>query len=189
MLKTFIAGILLGVIGAAAFLHMYPVVDQHREASIVSVGPNGRNVEAFHVNVPMDRILVGAPGSGTPLPEGMTWPIDPILQGVRVELFKIRDSRDSVIGVAARTAAKDGTEDVIEWVLHLPARGSVYINMQPDALDGGYRKGEFRAGSREFGRLGGFMTERWIPDTSGDEDAPAGRIELVTTFAGKPEAI
>lgn len=187
-MKTFIVGILLGVIGAAAFLHLYPVVNQHREASIVSVGPNGRNVEEFHVNVPMDRILAGAPGGNKSLPEGIEWPNDPMLRSVRVELFKIRNSRDSVVGVAARTAAKGGPEDVIEWVLHLPARGSVYINMQPDALDGGYRKGEFRAGSREFGELDGFITERWIPDTTGAEDAPAGRIELVTTFSGRPEA-
>lgn len=188
LLKTFIIGILLGVAGAAAALYLYPVVDQHREASIVSVGPNGRNVESFHVNVPMDRVLVGAHGNNEPLPAGSNWPTDELLQDVRVELFKIRNARDTVVGVAARTAAKQGPEDVIDWVLHLPARGSVFVNMRPEALDGGYRKGELRAGSREFGQLGGVMTERWVPDTSGEEDAPAGRIELVTTFVGSLEA-
>ena len=118
----------------------------------------------------------------------MSWPTDPVLQDVRVELFKIRNARDTVIGVAARTAATDGPENVIDWVLHMPARGSVYISMRPEALEGGYRQGELRAGSREFGQLGGIMTERWKPDTSGDEDAPAGRIELITTFVGIPEA-
>lgn len=189
LLKTFIVGILLGVAGVAAALYLYPVVDQHREASIVSVGPNGRNIESFHVNVPMDRILVGAHGNNNPLPAGMKWPKDEVLQDVRVELFKIRNARDTVVGVAARTVAKEGSDDVIDWVLHLPARGSVFVNMQAEALEGGYRKGELRAGSREFGQLGGVMTERWVPDTSGDEDAPSGRIELVTTFVGSPEAI
>jgi len=188
LLKTFIIGILLGIVGAAAALYLYPVVDQHREASIVSVGPNGRNIESFHVNVPMDRILVGAHGNDNPLPAGMNWPTDGALHDVRVELFKIRNARDTVVGVAARTAAKQGSADVIDWVLHLPARGSVFVNMQPEALEGGYRKGELRAGSREFGQLGGVMTERWVPDTSGDEDAPAGRIELLTTFVGSLEA-
>lgn len=187
MLKTFIIGILLGAAGAAAALYLYPVVDQHREASIVSVGPNGRNIESFHVNVPMDRILIGAHGNSQPLPAAVNWPTDEELQDVRVELFKIRNARDTVVGVAARTAAKQGSDDVIDWVLHLPARGSVFVNMQPEAFEGGYRRGELRAGSREFGQLGGVMTERWVPDTSGDDDAPAGRIELLATFVGSPE--
>lgn len=189
MVKTYILGIFLGVAAAAAALYLYPVVDQHREASIVSVAANGGNVESFHVKVPMDRILVGAPGEADPLPEGMVWPTDQLLQNVRVELFKIRDARDTVIGVAARTTANQGSDDVVDWVLHLPARGSVFVNMQPEALEGGYRKGQLRAGSREFGWLGGTMTERWVPDTSGAEDAPHGRIELVTTFVGRAEAL
>lgn len=188
MIKTFIFGIFLGVAAAAAVLYLYPAVDQHRETSIVTVAANGKNIESFHVNVPMDRILVGAPGEASPLPEGMIWPTDEVLQDIRVELFKVRDARDTVIGVAARTAAKQGSDDVIDWVLHLPARGSVFVNMQPEALEGGFRKGRLRAGSREFGSLSGTMTERWMPDTSGDEDAPSGRIELVTTFVGRPEA-
>lgn len=184
MLKTFIVGIVLGIAGAAAGLYFYPVVDQHREASIVSVAPNGGNVEAFHVNVPMDRVMVGAPGQKKPLPIGMEWPADEVLKDVRVELFKIRNARDTVVGVASRTAAKDGSDQVIDWVLHLPARGSAYVNMRPDALPGGYRQGDLRAGSREFSDFGGGMTERWVPNTSGEEDAPAGRIELVTRFVG-----
>lgn len=187
MLKTFIVGIVLGLAGAAAGLYLYPVVDQHREASIVSVAPNGGNVESFHVNVPMDRIMVGAPGQKKPLPIGLDWPSDEVLQDVRVELFKIRNERDTVIGVASRTAAKGGSEDVIDWVLHLPARGSVYVNMRPEALQGGYRQGELRAGSREFAQLSGGMTERWVRSSSGEEDAPVGRIELVTAFVGALE--
>lgn len=187
MLKTFIVGIVLGLAGAAAGLYLYPVVDQHREASIVSVAPNGGNVESFHVNVPMDRIMVGAPGQKKPVPAGLDWPSDEVLQDVRVELFKIRNERDTVVGVASRTAAKDGSDDVIDWVLHLPARGSVYVNMRPEALQGGYRQGELRAGSREFAQLSGGMTERWVRSSSGEEDAPIGRIELVTAFVGVQE--
>lgn len=168
---------------------MYPAVDQHREASIVSVAPNGGNIESFHMNVPMDRILVGAPGQKQPLPAGMEWPADKKLQDIRVELFKIRNARDAVVGVAARTAAKDGSVDVIDWVLHLPARGSIFVNMRPERPDGGFRIGELTAGSREFALLTGSMTERWVPDTSGEEDAPQGRIELLTTFVGGEELL
>ena len=188
MLKTFVVGIVLGIAGAAAGLYLYPVVDQHREVSIVSVAPNGGNVEQFHMNVPMDRIMVGAPGQTKPIPAGMEWPLEEALEGVRVELFKIRNERDTVIGVAARTSAKDESADVIDWVLHLPARGSVYVNMQAEGRPGGYRQGELRAGSREFAQRRGKMTERWVPNTSTEEDAPAGRIELLTTFVGLQEA-
>ncbi|MCP4332468.1 MAG: hypothetical protein GY785_07405 [Gammaproteobacteria bacterium] len=189
MLRTFIVGIVLGVAAAAALLYAYPAVDQHREASIVSVAANGGNVESFHVNVPMDRIMIGAPGQKQPLPRGMEWPADPELNDVRVELFKVRNARDTVIGVAARTAADDGAVEVIDWVLHLPARGSIFVNMLPETLEGGFRVGELRAGSREFALLTGSMTERWMADTSGEEDAPQGRIELVTTFVGDLEGL
>jgi hypothetical protein len=187
LLRIFIVGILLGVAAAAAALYAYPAVDQHREASIVSVAANGGNIESFHVNVPMDRIMVGAPGQKQSLPTGMKWPADPVLKDVRVELFKVRNARDTVIGVAARTAAHDGSGEVIDWVLHLPARGSIFVNMRPETLEGGFRMGELRAGSREFALLTGSMTERWMPDTSGEEDAPQGRIELATAFVGDLE--
>lgn len=185
MLKTFIFGILLGIAAAAGALYAYPAVDQHREASIVTVAANGGNAESFHVNVPMDRIMVGAPGRKQPLPPGMEWPTDEKLGGVRMELFKVRNARDIVIGVASRTSAKDGDRDVIDWVLHLPARGSVYVTMQAQALEGGYRRGGILAGSREFATLNGSMTERWVADTSGDSDAPSGRIELNANYIGE----
>jgi len=183
----FIIGIVLGVLASAAGLYAYPVVDQHREPSIVSVAANGGNVESFHIKVPMDRIMVGKPDLEDPLPVGLEWPEDQILQNVHIELFKIRNARDTVIGVAARTAANDGPNEVIDWVVHLPARGSAFVNMSPEPVEGGYRVGEFRAGSREFGSLSGSMTERWLPDTSGEDDAPQGRIELVTRFVGELE--
>jgi len=184
LVKTFVIGILLGVVASAAGLYVIPIVDQHREPSIVSVAANGGNVEAFHIKVPMDRIMVGKPDRKKPLPVGLEWPEDQKLQDIHIELFKIRNTRDTVIGVAARTAANDGSNEVIDWVLHLPARGSVFVNMKSTPVDGGYRNGEFRAGSREFESMSGSMTERWLPDTSGEEDAPQGRIELVTTFVG-----
>lgn len=189
MLKTFIIGIVLGIVAGAAALYAYPVVDQHREASIVSVAPNGRNTESFHVNVPMDRILVGVPGQEQALPPGMEWPGDPVLRDVRVELFKLRNARDIVVGIASRTVVKQEPADVIDWVMHFPARGSVYASIRPESLEGGFRQGEFRAGSREFAILKGSMTERWVKDTSGNEDAPAGRIELTTTYVGSQEGL
>ncbi len=189
MLKTFIVGILLGIAAAAGALYAIPVVDQYREASIISVATNGGNLESFHINVPMDRVMNGASGQTAELPIGLKWPDDPILANVSSEIFKLRNAKDAVVGVALRTVAHEKGADVVDWVINLPARGSLFINMDPLPQEGGHRIGRLRAGSREFGLLSGFVTERWIADTSGEEDAPAGRIELLATYVGKAEPL
>jgi hypothetical protein len=57
--------------------------------------------------------------------------------------------------------------------------------MQTQATEGGYRIGEMAAGTREFEPLHGSVKERWVADTSGDEDVRAGRIELTTAFVAR----
>jgi hypothetical protein len=188
LFRTFIVGIILGIAAGIAALYYVPVVDQFREQSMITVSPNGGNLEGFHVNVPMDRIMIGVPAQSSPLPVGLQWPDNPEAAGLRAELFKIRNRKDAVVGVASRMAASGGAAgDIIEWVLHLPARGSIYATLGPDAADGGYRTGALRAGSREFEGMQGQLTERWIADTSGAEEAPAGRIELTTVLVGREE--
>ena len=189
MLKTYFIGVLLGLAAAAGILYAVPAVDQVREASIVSVAPNGGNVETFRINVPMDRVAIGAAGQSSPVPPGLEWPADPLLAYSRTELFKIRNERDTVVGVAVRNAAEGAEAVTIDWVLHLPARGSFFVNMESAPRDGGYRLGEIRAGSREFAALSGFMTERWVENHSDEEDAPRGHIELVTTSVGALEPV
>ena len=188
MFKSFIAGILLGVAVGVAALYYVPAVDQVREQSMIEVKPNGGNIESFHINVPTDRIMVGAPNQQVALPLGLEWPSNKFFAGIRAELFKLRNAKDIVVGIASRVAASGGERgDIIEWVLHLPARGSVYLTMQPEAVIGGYRVGELRAGTREFSSLQGQVTERWIVDTAASDDATAGRIELKTEFVGRLE--
>jgi hypothetical protein len=189
LLKTFLLGIVLGLAAAAGALYAIPVVDQAREASIVTVAPNGGNTETFHVNIPMDRIVLGDPRQAGAIPAGLEWPEDEILADVRAELFKIRNARDSVVGVAVRAAAGGDGGGVIDWVLHLPARGSLFVNMEVTPRDGGFRIGESASGSREFAPLSGFMTERWVANRSNDEDAPSGRIELVASYVGQLEPL
>lgn len=189
LLKTFFLGILLGIAAAAGALYAFPAVDQERESSIVTVAPNGGNIELFHINVPMDRIMIGDPGRSSSVPAGLEWPEDEMLADVRAEMFKIRNAHDSVVGVAVRAAAKNGDQDVIDWVLHLPARGSVFINMDATPHESGFRLGQIRSGSREFAPLTGFMTERWVASTSDEEDAPSGHIELMATYVGQLEPL
>lgn len=185
VIRIFAFGIILGVAAALAALHFIPLVDQYREESIISVSTNGGNTETFHVKVPTDRIMIGAQGYASPLPAGMDWPDDPRFRQVRAELFKLRNSRDAVIGVASRfTSEAPEFGNVIEWVLHLPARGTVFARIQPQSGDGGRRLGDLHAGTREFGNLSGRISERWVAGTSASDQTPSGRIELLMTFVG-----
>jgi hypothetical protein len=189
MFKTFAVGILLGICAAAATLYYVPLVDQVREQSFVVVHPNHGNTETFHVNMPTDQILAGSQSAQPPLPPELEWPQDDLFAGVRTELFKLRNINGRVVGVASRIAADDDRlGESVEWVLHLPARGSIYANLRPAMVEGDYRVGPMRAGTREFARIEGQLTERWVEDTTGMEDAPDGRIEIITAFVAREEA-
>lgn len=183
MIKTFIIGIVVGLLVTLGGVYLMPAVDVTREASIVAVTPNGINAEAFHVNVPSDRIMIGTRDSREPLPTGMQWPEDELFADARAEVFKLRNSRNAVVGVATRFAIDDpAAGEVLEWVLHLPARGSLYVTMRPSPLGGGGRVGTMRAGTREFESLAGEMRESWHAETSRNNGADRGRIELATEY-------
>lgn len=184
MLKLFITGIVLGIVAAAGVLYAYPAVDQHREASLVKVAPNGGTMESFHINVPDDRIMSRSPGRQSSIPENLAWPAGERFDSAQLDIYKLRNERDVVVGLAAR-AADEQSGPLVEWVLHLPARGSQFISMQQQQSSGGSRRGVLRAGSREFGNRDGTITVRWLADTSGREDAPDGRIELETSYVTK----
>jgi len=178
LLKTFIIGILLGMLAAAGALYTIPVVDQYREVSIVTVAPNGGNSELFHIKIPADRVMIGATGKDGEVPLDLAWPQDKVFENIGTEIFKVRNAKDAVIGVAARTVAKEGDTDLTDWVIHLPARGSLFVNMEPQAEAGHARIGKLRTGSREFGDLNGFIAESWVSGSSSEDGVPRGRIEL-----------
>ena len=185
MIKLFITGIVLGVAGALALFHFVPVVDQSRETSMISVTPNGGTTETFRINFPSDRILLGAADQDARRPDGIAWPDDELFDSLRGELFKVRNERDVVIGVASRLAQQDGEgAEVVEWVLHLPARGSLYATMDPGG-ESGLRVGDLRAGTREFDRRIGSLSERYIENSGEGDEAVDGRIELVTNYIAR----
>ena len=185
MLKLFITGVVLGVVAAAGALYAYPAVDQHREASIVSVSPNGGTTELFHINLPDDRIMSRSSGPGSSVPGNLAWPKDELFDPIHFEIYKLRNQSDVVVGLAARAVAEDQTGSTVEWVLHLPARGSQFISMQTQSASGPVRRGVLRAGSREFDDLDGSMTVRWLTGSPGKQAVNGGRIELQTGYVGR----
>lgn len=184
-------GIIIGIAAAAGALYAKPVVDQVREVSYVSVAPNGGNRESFHINIPVDRVMSSAADRSNSIPAGLVWPNDEILATVSTEMFKLRNERDVIVGVAARTVAVEGDEasSAIDWVLHIPARGTLFINMDPTSAEDGRRLGELNTGTQEFEAMTGVVTERWVAEVSEEEDAPDGRIELLATYVGQVEEV
>ena len=187
MFRTLTIGFVVGLVASVAAVYFVPVVDQYREASVITVSPNGGNVESFYVSIPMDRIMVGAPSQAEPLPPELNWPTDEAFAGVRAEVFKVRNAHEVVVGVASRVAAEsEEYGDSIEWVLHLPARGTFYASISPQSADGTSRHGVMKAGTREFRTLEGVVSERWIANEADPEEgAPDGQIELMTFFVGE----
>ena len=186
MFKTFYFGIALGLLGAFALTYSVPVVDLHREPSLISVRPNGGNAETYRVDLPRDRILVGLAGVDNALPAGLDWPAEAVFGDLQTEMFKVRDRNDVVIGVASRLAsASEETGAFIEWTVHLPARGTVYLQMDVAPSAEGHRNGRLMAGTRDFETLSGTVIEQYITDFEDEDLNVDGRIELITAFVGQ----
>lgn len=185
MIKTFCIGILLGIALAAGLMYLVPAVDQHREASMITVLPNGGNAETFHINLPEDQLLRSPSSNGGALPAGLNWPQVSGLADARTGLYKIRNRNNIVIGVASRIATGDsGNDSAVEWTLHLPARGSIYASLPPSGDAAGIRAGSMLAGTREFANLHGTIRESFL-----DAMDETGRIELVAALAGRLEEL
>lgn len=180
MFKTYIFGIVLGAALTVAGVIFVPVVDQARENSVVVVATNGGSSETFQINIPTDRIVVGAAGDAARLPPDLVWPDE--LSSTSAEMYKLRNVHNAVIGVASRVVVSDGAQgDVVEWVLHMPARGSLFVGMDVNSVVEGVRSGTLHRGTREFAQISGALSERWVASDS-EDDLNRGRIELKSRF-------
>ena len=182
MFKTFNFGVIIGLIGAAVLLWYVPIVDQYREGSLITVQPNGGNMETFRINLPKDRILAGAANASNPVPPGLEWPDDRMFANSQTELFKVRDRRDAVIGIASRIASTDPLDPFIHWMLHLPARGSMFMTMSVNPTEAGHRDGLLQSGTREFATLTGSIEERYVSEIEQEEFDVEAHIELRTAL-------
>lgn len=181
-------GIVIGVAVAATLAYFVPAVDLHRERSLISVQANGGNSEVFRINLPRDRILVGLAGADISVPAGLEWPAADLLGNFQAEIFKVRDRNNVVIGVASRMASStDETGSFIEWSVHLPARGTLYAQMDMTPTEDGYRNGAMRAGTQDYEELRGSVREHFIAEVDDPDFDVESRIELVATLVGRLE--
>ena len=180
-----ILGILLGLAAAGGFTYSIEPVDLHREPSHITVQANGGNVETFRMDLPRDRILVGLAGEENTLPADIDWPDAAMFGNFQAEMFKVRDRYDVVVGVASRLAsASEETGPFIEWVLHLPARGTLYFQMDVEPAPEGHRNGRLLAGTGDFATMVGGAREQFVSDVESGDSSVQGRIELITILVG-----
>lgn len=190
LFRTFTLGIVLGIALAAAIVYAYPIVNQERENSLISVHANGGNSELFHISLPEDRIMAGVSGAPASTPPGLAWPDHDFLSDIQTELFKIRNEIGVVVGTASRMSGKTEQHGpFVEWVLHLPARGSMFVKMAVTSSSDGYRQGNLRAGTREFLPLRGVVLERFVKEDDDVEFGSVGRIELAAALVGPAEEL
>ena len=185
MVKTYILGLVLGVVSMFTVLYFVPAVDLYRESSHVAVLPNGGNVEAFHIDLPRDRILAGMPNMKNSMPYGIEWPEDEILAGSQAEIFKLRDRNNTVVGLASRMSSNaEASGSYAAWMLHLPARGSMFIGMDAGGTAASYRSGFLRAGTGEFATLTGEIRETLLTEVEGADHSTDTRVELLSLLSG-----
>ena len=185
MVKTFILGLVLGIAGMFMLLYLIPAVDLYRESSHVAVQPNGGNVEAFHIDLPRDRGLAGMPAMKNSVPYGIEWPNDEVLAGSQAEIFKLRDVNNTVVGLASRMSSNaEASGNFVEWMLHLPARGSMFIGMSVGSTLEGYRSGFLRSGTGEFATLTGEIRETLLTAVEGADHSTDTRVELLSLLSG-----
>jgi hypothetical protein len=188
LFRTFIFGLILGFLGAGAVLYLVPVVDQHRVPSRITVQTNGGNSEVFSIRLPADRIMAGGTGQPTPVPDALIWPDMPALNGFKTELFKVRDIDNTVVGVASRMAkASNAGDGFVQWVVYLPARGTMFVAMEPNRVAGQARDGHLSAGTHEFAELHGSVREAFVRDDKDAEADSEGRIDLHVALVGSQE--
>ena len=177
MFKIFLLGIVVGAAATGGGLYAYQPVDLVREQTVVKVIRNGFNQEVFRINLPRDIVLSGS--TARPISANLDWSTAAFLGDMQVSVFKLRDVNGRVVGIASRLV-KPGDPDtrVSEWVLHLPARGSVYVVMDDaqSAAGTGYQ-GKIQEGTGEFDNRSGQVSEHFIRD-AGTIDDPESAIEL-----------
>jgi hypothetical protein len=212
---TFCAGFVIGFAGVLAASHLYPWVAHARLPSQTSVITNGGRAEQFVIRLPVDRVgTAGTPATGlrsSPVFANMALPAELAEKPILIEHFKIRDSANNVIGLAARHWSVTSGGPETAWVLMIPSRGALVLGAPGEpasAVDEALRRAGYKpgaawegdvrvgvgededarrvvVGTEEFATLDGRYSETWHltgVDTSGEL---RGTIEIDTvTFRG-----
>lgn len=172
---SFFIGIIAGIGTTLWLAFSAPFVAQDRVRSETRVRTNGGRLESFSVRL-ADDVVATLPGSlnvDTPVaPAEARWLAELAPFAGVANVYRLRNESGTVIGLASRVRGVV-TEDDVEWVLHVPARGTLMLRgVSVDIAD----LGEISGGMREFAALAG----NWEAQLDGE----TWRIDTVTLAGG-----
>ncbi|MEL6868953.1 MAG: hypothetical protein AAFO81_04045 [Pseudomonadota bacterium] len=163
MRAIFFLSIIAGAAAAAALAWFAPFLEQERTRAQTMVQTNGGRMEQFEIRLATD-VLSSLPGIDRPddgfVPASADWyPELAPFRGV-AEMFRLRNAQGVAIGIASRVRGLTSTDDV-EWILHLPARGTLALRgLSADVAE----VGDIVTGTREFSALYGTWQARLDED-------------------------
>lgn len=150
---TILIGFLGGLIGSLTLAYMAPFLEQSRVRGLTEVVTNGGRLERFEIHL-ADDILMQAPGTqseAVTIPVSAEWFPELAPFAGLAAVYRLRNENSEVVGIASRVRGI-ASEEQVEWVLYLPARGLI-------ALDGAsvdtVEVGDVIATDREFAGLEG----------------------------------
>ncbi len=153
MRNVFLFGLIAGIASVIGFAYAAPFLVQDRVRAETRVQTNGGRLEVFQVRTASD-ILSEAPGTDSDLavtPSNTVWYPELAPFAGSGSLYRLRNESGSIIGVASRVRAMRDDADV-EWVLHIPARGTIALTgVSVDSAE----VGTLRVGVGEFVGLAG----------------------------------
>jgi hypothetical protein len=199
MKRLFVIAFIAGLLSVALAAALWPLPQHVRFRSLITVPPDGGRQEDFVIRWPEDRIARPSEAR-TELPPmaaaGSAVLEDSAGRRASAEMFRLRDTEDNVIGVAARLAGTGGAvagrgRAASSWLLVIPSRGALFL-AQTDVIDSTVRAQLTADGSialppaqsAVFWREGPrFRVTATVPTTAGSQSA--GRVLRGTSeFAG-----
>ena len=185
MIRAVIFGFIVGVVLAVGASGWAPLVDHERVTSITRVAPNGGRIETFRIQLPDDRLVKTTGRNIAPDSESLSLALPDVAQlaDTQVELFRVRDSKSKVIGLASRTIdARGGATD---WLLYFPARGALYLRVDKtrESPSGRpVRTGQVIGGTESMTSQVGTFEARHVLFEDETDGSIGERIEIATSI-------
>ncbi|MEL7309971.1 MAG: hypothetical protein AAFN07_00545 [Pseudomonadota bacterium] len=184
MRAVIIIGFLTGIGSVAALAYTTPFLVQERIHAETRVVPNGGRLEKFEIRGESDLLssTPGVLGETQLYPSSATWYPERAPFAGDAQIYRLRNENSVVIG----TAILRQEAESVEWILHLPARGTMVLKGAGTALAG---TGEMQLGLREFASLNGVWDARLDEDGIWRFETIVARPDPASVSADEEDAV
>jgi hypothetical protein len=142
--RIFYASVLAGALLVVVLAGIFPLPQHERYRSSIAVIADGGREETFIIEWPQDRVALPQ-AAGLKRAGAAMVLVDERGEIASAELFRLRDAAGNVVGVASRSVSRrhedsGSMRQGTDWMLLLPARGTMYLT-QVNARDVGAQPG------------------------------------------------